>query len=82
MPVCRPLGQGIYEVRTDLTRNPEHRQWLADFYEEARLIDPTRLIVDNSACRVNFHVAGDIEDYHEYRAIPDHAEEWLGLRGG
>ena len=21
MPVCRPLGQGIYEVRTALTRN-------------------------------------------------------------
>ena len=21
MPVCRPMGQGIYEVRTDLTRN-------------------------------------------------------------
>ena len=21
MPVCRPLGQGIYEVRTDLTHN-------------------------------------------------------------
>ncbi|CAN5545682.1 hypothetical protein BH10CHL1_BH10CHL1_26270 [soil metagenome] len=61
---------------TDLIRNPEHRQWLADFYQEARQIDPTRLIVDNSACRVNFHVAGDIEDYHEYRAIPDHAKQW------
>ena len=21
MPVCRPLGQGIYEIRTDLTHN-------------------------------------------------------------
>ncbi len=61
---------------TDLIRNPEHRQWLADFYQEAKAIDPTRLIVDNSACRVNFHVAGDLEDYHEYRAIPDHADDW------
>ena len=61
---------------TDLVRNPEHRQWLADFYQEAKAIDPTRLIVDNSACRVNFHVAGDLEDYHEYRAIPDHADDW------
>jgi hypothetical protein len=61
---------------TDLTRNPEHRRWLAEFYHEAKQIDPTRLIVDNSACHDNFHVAGDLEDYHHYRAIPDHAEDW------
>lgn len=61
---------------TDLTRNPEHRRWLADFYHEAKAIDPTRLIIDNSACHGNSHVAGDLEDYHHYRAIPDHAQEW------
>jgi hypothetical protein len=61
---------------TDLSRNPEHRQWLTDFYFEAKQIDPTRLIVDNSACGGNAHVASDLEDYHHYRAIPDHAEEW------
>ena len=61
---------------TDLVRNPEHRRWLADFYHEAKQIDPTRLIVDNSACCDNFHVAGDLEDFHHYRAIPDHADEW------
>jgi len=61
---------------TDLARNPAHRRWLAGFYHEARQIDPTRLIVDNSACQGNFHVAGDIEDYHPYRAIPDHAGSW------
>jgi hypothetical protein len=61
---------------TDLTRNAEHRRWLADFYEEAKKIDPTRLIVDNSACVGNAHVAGDLEDYHYYKAIPDHAGEW------
>ncbi|MBE2221474.1 MAG: glycoside hydrolase family 2, partial [Anaerolineae bacterium] len=61
---------------TDLTRNPEHRRWLADFYHEAKAIDPTRIIVDNSACVGNAHVAGDLEDYHYYRAIPDHAREW------
>ena len=61
---------------TDLVRNPEHRRWLAEFTDEAKLIDPTRLVVDNSACRPNFHVAGDMEDYHNYRAIPDHAAEW------
>ncbi|MCB0032825.1 MAG: hypothetical protein KDE51_02305, partial [Anaerolineales bacterium] len=61
---------------TDLTRNVAHRRWLADFYEEAKAIDPTRLIVDNSACVGNAHVAGDLEDYHYYKAIPDHADEW------
>ena len=33
-------------------------------------------MVDNSPCVGNFHVASDIEDYHFYRAIPDHADEW------
>ena len=61
---------------TDLARNPEHRIWLAGFYHEAKQIDPHRLIVDNSACDGNFHVAGDLEDFHHYRAIPDHAQEW------
>lgn len=61
---------------TDLPRNPEHRRWLADFYHYAKTVDPTRLIVDNSACCDNFHVAGDLEDFHHYRAIPDHAAEW------
>ena len=61
---------------TDLVRNPEHRRWLAEFYHAAKAIDPTRLIVDNSGCCDNFHVAGDLEDFHHYRAIPDHAQEW------
>lgn len=61
---------------TDLTHNAEHRRWLADFYHEAKALDPTRLIVDNSACVGNLHVASDVEDYHYYRAIPDHAAEW------
>jgi hypothetical protein len=61
---------------TDLTRNPEHRQWLADFYRYAKSLDPTRLIVDNSACGGNAHVVGDLEDFHNYRVIPDHAREW------
>ncbi len=61
---------------TDLTRNPEHRAWLSAFYRTAKEIDPTRLIVDNSACHGNSHVTGDIEDYHPYKAIPDHAAAW------
>ena len=61
---------------TDLARNPAHRQWLAEFTAEAKAIDPTRLVVDNSACCDNFHVAGDLEDFHHYRCIPDHAAQW------
>jgi len=61
---------------TDLARNPEHRRWLAEFYHEAKQIDPYRLIVDNSACEGNLHVAGDLDDFHWYRAIPDHAAGW------
>lgn len=61
---------------TDLARNPEHRRWLAEFYHEAKKIDPYRLIVDNSACEGNLHVAGDLDDFHYYRAIPDHAAGW------
>jgi hypothetical protein len=61
---------------TDLTRNGEHRHWLADFYHEIKKLDPTRLVIDNSACGGNAHVAGDLEDYHNYCANPDHADEW------
>ena len=61
---------------TDLTRNPTHRRWLADFYRAAKVLDPTRLVVDNSACCDNAHVASDLEDFHHYRAIPDHAQGW------
>lgn len=61
---------------TDLAGNPEHRRWLAEFYREAKALDPTRLVVDNSACEGNLHVAGDLEDFHAYRAIPDHAKAW------
>ena len=61
---------------TDLARNEEHRHWLADFYHEAKTIDPSRLIIDNSACEGNAHIASDLEDFHNYCAIPDHARDW------
>ncbi len=61
---------------TDLSRDATHRRWLSDFYHEAKQLDPTRLVVDNSACAGNAHVAGDLEDFHWYCAIPDHAAEW------
>jgi hypothetical protein len=61
---------------TDLIHNPEHRAWLAQFFDEAKAIDPHRLVVDNSACIPNLHVKSDLDDMHVYFAIPDHADEW------
>jgi hypothetical protein len=64
---------------TDLVNDPNHRAWLKETYHWLKQLDPTRLVVDNSACIPNFHVQTDIEDYHYYRAVPDHRQEWDGF---
>jgi hypothetical protein len=61
---------------TELDEDPEHRAWLIEAYERLKALDPTRLVVDNSPCFPNFHVRTDINDFHYYRAIPDHRDEW------
>ncbi|MGQ9629200.1 MAG: glycoside hydrolase family 2 protein [bacterium] len=66
---------------TDLAGEAEHRRWLGRMYRIAKELDPARLVVDNSACQGNFHIRTDLEDFHMYRAIPDHAEDyrrWIG----
>jgi hypothetical protein len=60
----------------DLAHNAEHRAWLAATYAALKARDPQRLVVGNSACHGNFHVVTDIEDFHNYCAFPDHAEQW------
>jgi len=60
----------------DLAVNPEHRAWLAETYSYLKTLDPHRLIVGNSPCFSNFHVVTDIEDFHNYYAIPDHYRQW------
>ncbi len=60
----------------DLVGDPTHRLWLKSAYSWLKNLDPTRLVVDNSACEPNFHVQTDLEDYHYYRQIPDHRLEW------
>jgi hypothetical protein len=60
----------------DLVHDPTHRNWLKDTYRWLKASDPTRLVVDNSACEPNFHIQTDLEDYHYYRQIPDHRQEW------
>jgi hypothetical protein len=61
---------------TELDEDPEHRAWLIEAYKRLKALDPTRLVVDNSPCFPNFHVRTDINDFHYYRAIPDHRDEW------
>ncbi|MCR6672081.1 glycoside hydrolase family 2 protein [Devosia ginsengisoli] len=61
---------------TRLVENAEHRQWLKDSYDWLKAEDPTRLVVDNSACFPNFHVKSDINDYHYYRSVPERRQEW------
>ena len=60
----------------DLAVNPGHRAWLADTYAELKALDPHRLVVGNSPCFTNFHVVTDIEDFHNYYAMPDHYRQW------
>jgi hypothetical protein len=60
----------------DLAVNAGHRAWLADMYTELKERDPYRLVVGNSPCFTNFHVVTDIEDFHNYYAMPDHYRKW------
>lgn len=59
----------------DLT-DPSQRAWLSETYLWFKELDPTRLVVGNSACWSNFHVVTDIADFHSYYAMPDHLEKW------
>ncbi|HJR15928.1 MAG TPA: glycoside hydrolase family 2 TIM barrel-domain containing protein, partial [Gemmatimonadales bacterium] len=60
----------------DLAVNAGHRAWLADMYNQLKSLDPHRLVVGNSPCFTNFHVVTDIEDFHNYYAMPDHYRKW------
>jgi hypothetical protein len=60
----------------DLAVNAGHRAWLAEMYAELKALDPHRLVVGNSPCFTNFHVVTDIEDFHNYYAMPDHYRAW------
>lgn len=51
------------------------RAWLKSAYQQAKGFVPW-LVVDNSACCDNFHLATDIADFHQYAAIPDHASNF------
>ncbi|MCX7796439.1 MAG: hypothetical protein N2380_07960 [bacterium] len=59
----------------DLVNSKEDRDWLKKTYNWLKKKDPTRIVVDNSACFPNFHIKTDIEDFHNYFAFPDKFRE-------
>jgi Glycosyl hydrolases family 2, sugar binding domain/Glycosyl hydrolases family 2, TIM barrel domain/Glycosyl hydrolases family 2 len=61
---------------TRVVEDKSHRLWLAQAYDWLKQQDPTRLVVDNSACHNNFHVKTDLNDYHYYRSVPERRDEW------
>ncbi|KQS78836.1 hypothetical protein ASG25_09385 [Rhizobium sp. Leaf384] len=64
---------------TRVREEPQHRQWLLKTVDWLKALDPTRLVVDNSACGPNYHVKTDINDYHYYRTVPELRSEWDAL---
>ncbi len=67
---------------TQLRIEARDRHWLRDTFHWLKTLDPTRLVVDNSACDTpttpNFHVASDLADFHVYFLAPDNAVRWSG----
>ncbi|MBI1173565.1 glycoside hydrolase family 2 [bacterium] len=61
---------------TRLDKDAGQRRWLAAMYDWLKALDPTRLVCDNSPCQGNFHVKGDLDDFHYYRSVPDWRAEW------
>jgi hypothetical protein len=61
---------------TRLVSSATDRAWLRGTYDWVKALDPNRLVVDNSPCAPNFHVKSDLDDYHFYYSIPDHAFQW------
>lgn len=68
---------------TQLRYEARDRRWLRETAAWLRALDPTRLVVDNSACetggRPNFHLETDLADFHIYVAVPDAAPRWRAL---
>lgn len=65
---------------TALAFEAADRAWLSHLYDYCKQLDPTRLIVDNSACLhtsgPNVHVHSDLDDFHIYAGIPEQADTW------
>lgn len=64
---------------TRLRHEQRDRLWLKQTYSWLKKLDPSRLVVDNSACETpeapNFHVKSDLADFHLYFGS-DNAVRW------
>jgi hypothetical protein len=65
---------------TTLPLSASDRDWVLRMYDHCKALDPTRLVVDNSACPhpwgPNVHVKSDLDDFHVYANIPDQARRF------
>ncbi|MFS0821661.1 glycoside hydrolase family 2 protein [Bacillus sp. 1P02SD] len=57
----------------DLANDPKKQDYVVNMYHDIKLLDPTRLICDNSGW---IHVKTDINDYHRYFVTPEQDKEW------
>ncbi|HEY0443183.1 MAG TPA: glycoside hydrolase family 2 TIM barrel-domain containing protein [Candidatus Limnocylindrales bacterium] len=68
---------------TQLRYEARDRHWLREMYDWLKALDPTRLVVDNSACETpqtpNFHLRTDLADFHAYFVAPDNAVRWRNM---
>jgi hypothetical protein len=68
---------------TQLRYEARDRHWVRNTYSWLKRLDPTRLVVDNSACETpqtpNFHLRTDLADFHIYFVAPDNARRWRNM---
>lgn len=68
---------------TDVRHEARDRRWISTTVDWLRALDPTRLVVDNSACETpygpNTHVNTDLADFHVYRSMPDGLPRWRAI---
>lgn len=60
----------------DLVGDGAQRAWLDEMVDFVRAADSSRIIIDNSACKPNFHMRSDLNDFHFYVSIPDQRDRW------
>jgi hypothetical protein len=65
VPFNETWGLLTKEAGKDVYR-PETQRWVASVYREAKALDPTRLVEDNSPCCGRGHTATDINSWHAY----------------
>lgn len=56
-----------------LGRDADKQEHVAELYQRAQKLDPTRLWCDNSGWA---HVSTDLNDWHRYFVLPDQRQEW------